>query len=445
MWRLLPASLLLLLAWPSPADAEEATSEAEGAHFRVVVHFEGEATARSALSQVEGLWDLAAELYGLPKGPRRQKLAVHLYRDAADYRIADEKLTGGQFQRNLAFAHYGSKSAHVALQPDLSDAALASLGLPFLTRSMLLHESAHLVRYEAMPTFRSHPSWFGDGLAMWLKHRLLSPASPERTPLGSTPVVRVQRLLQEGRLPSVERILADDTDEVPFYGRYALRYLFVRYLLEAHAKAMRTFLRKVRRLGGGGGLKQEMADLLRRSLGAGKAGALDEGFRTWLQRLQPTWEEVYRSLSGADGEWVQIAFPDKNAVAWRAAAVGRPAYALSAVVEILPNAAHQVNLLLDRADEGFLVVALSAGFGVTLFEYEAKENRWNRRASASHPSVQVGKPFHVEVRVAGGAVAVAVDGEALLRTPFPQRRLTGACGLGALAGSAGVYRDLKLP
>ena len=107
--------LVLLLAVPIlPGYADDGTTRADGAHFRLILHFEGKGLEKQALAQVEALWTEAANLYGLPKGPLRKKLEVNLYRDRTDYEVAEEKLTGGKFRRNQAFAHYDTVTAHVA-------------------------------------------------------------------------------------------------------------------------------------------------------------------------------------------------------------------------------------------------------------------------------------------------------------------------------------------
>ena len=90
-----------------------------GAHCEIVCHFAGPHAPRladDALEIAEAVWQHAEELYGETKAPK-MPLQLHLYRDAAAYEAAEEKLTGGTFKRNLAFAHIGSNTAHVAMQP----------------------------------------------------------------------------------------------------------------------------------------------------------------------------------------------------------------------------------------------------------------------------------------------------------------------------------------
>lgn len=440
--------LLLLAPFSVAVHANDAA--AEGAHFRVILHFAANGLEQEALRQVEAAWKLGAELYGLPTTRLKEPLEVHLYRDAADYEAAERKLTGGRFRRNLAFAHHATRSAHVALQPYVSRETLAAVGLPYLTRSLLLHEAAHLIRYHAMANYRSHPHWLADGAAMWLKHRVLTRtgagSGEDAEPLSATDVVRVQRLLEGGGLPPVAGILADDIDGLPFYSRYATRWLFFRYLRENHARQLTSFLGEARRLRQGPAFTRQLTALLEGELGARRFAALDAGFRHYLRSLEPQWEEVLRSLSGAPERRVSAAFPQSNAVAWRVRPVGRVPYVLEGTVEILPNTERQLNVLLDRTPAGFLCVALRADFGVTLFDYESARSRWHRRATRRHP-LAPNRPFRVRVEVKRGRVDVAIDGQRLLGADFPERGLDGPWGLGALAGSAGIWKGfgLRLP
>ena len=191
---------------------------------------------------------------------------------------------------SLAFAHWDTRTAHVALQPELTDAVVRRIGLPYLTRVMLLHEAAHLVRY----------------------------------------------------------------------------------LYEKDRKRVIRMVAKTRRLGGGAGFRERMAAVVATQFGK------------------------------------------------------------------------QLNLLLDRSDDGFLCVAMSAGFGVTLFEYNSRQNRWNRVFARKHPAVAVGKPFSVSVQVADKGVEVRIGTEVVGTAKFPERAMDGAYGLGALSGSAGIWTAVQL-
>ena len=104
--------------------------------FNLEIHSDSEKLIEATVVIAKKTWDVAAEIYGakLPEEP----LKAILYRDIAGYEAAEQKLTQGRFKRNLAFAHYKTNSAHVALQPPLSDEGLADVGMPTLTARWFL-------------------------------------------------------------------------------------------------------------------------------------------------------------------------------------------------------------------------------------------------------------------------------------------------------------------
>ena len=417
----------------------------EGAWFRVVCHFEHDRAADDALAAVEAIGPLAARLYGLRPPKARDLLEVHLYRTIEDYEAAEQALTGGAFKRNLAFAHHESHTAHVAVQPPVSEEVLDRLGLPHLTQNLLAHEASHIVRFRAMPSFRSHPMWLVDGAAIWLavqgelaRKRI---ESIQACPLTATEIGHGQRLLAEGRLPSAADLLHDRTEELSFYERYASRWLFFTFLASGpHAQGFAKALRKLRSMGGG----PDFADRLEARVAQATAPVetLDAQFRTWLAGLAPTWREVIRALDTNGTAWVQAAWPDSNAIAWRTQPVGGRCYTLAGRVEILPGANVQMNALLDKAEAGFVSVAMRSDGWLTVFEYESAGNAWNRRASVEHAGLRRQGPIAFRIRVEEGRLTVFVGDERALDVELAGRTLDGPWGLGAQAGTCGVWHDV---
>ena len=435
--------LLCGLSLLSPVAQADPSSRVEGDHFAVALDFTDDALAKQALAQLEKLWKPAAELYDLKLDPLDAKLEVYLYRDTRAYEKADERITGGKFQRNLAFADGDSRSAHVALQPELSNEVLARVGLPYLTRVMLLHEAAHIVRYHAMANHPSHPGWLADGAAQTLKFEVMAPGAWEQAPLSSMSTVRAQRALTKG-MPPATGILLDQTRKLQFYDRYAMRAAFFRYLYESDRANVIRMIGDIRRLGGGGDFTERAAKVVAQRLGAEKFKSLDADFRRSVAGRKPVWEEVYRSLAPIDRGFVQIAFPRTNAIAWRTERVGKKEYEFRARVELLQGARQQLNVLLDRSDAGFICIALNAQVGLTIFEYSSKDNRWNRLQSKPHAAIAVGKPFDLSARVSGKQLEVRIGQDLVATAEFPQRAMDGAYGLGALSGSAGIWTDVSV-
>lgn len=443
--RFLPVLLLAALAAAATRAEDEPVTVREGRWFRVVCHFEHERAADDALAAVEAAGRIAAELYGLRAPAEADRPEVNLYRTIADYEAVEARLTKGRFKRNLAFAHYETQSAHVALQPPVSEEVLDGLGLPLLTQNLLAHEAAHTVRYRWMPTFRDHPMWLVDGAAIHIavEAELVRRRIPGVTesPLSATEIRHVQRVLEEGRLPSADGILKDETDALSFYERYAVRWLFFRYLATGpHAKAFAGVMRKLRQLGGGADLGER---LQKRVLDATNGAAdLDAAFRAWARALEPAWEEVYRSLDVSGDAWFQAAFPGANAIAWRTAAAPAEGYDLAGSFEILPGAGVQMNVLLDRTPEGLVSVAMRSDGWVTVFEFDVASNRWTRRASFERESLRGLRGGAFSLRVRPGSLAVEIDDAPAVEVALPGRTMRGPWGLGTQAGTCGLWREV---
>lgn len=445
--RALLVLLLGLTLAPTIRAEDDPTTVREGRWFRVVCHFDHERVADEALAAVEAIGPIARGLYGLREPGEEERLAVHLYRTIADYEAVDQELTGGRFQRNLAFAHHASKSAHVAVQPPVSEEVLDELGLPYLTGNLLAHEAAHLLRYRAMPSFRSHPMWVVDGAAirLALQGELARGRIPgiESNPLSATEIGHGRRLLDGGSLPSVADLFHDRTDGLTFYERYACRWLFFEFLASGpYAEGFAKALKKLRQMGGGA----DFADRLeKRVVGAtAPVEALEAAFHAWLGGLEPAWREVYRSLDLRDGAWVQTAFSTTNAIAWRTDPVGSNRYTLGGRVELLPSATLQMNVLLDKTKRGFVSIALRADGWLTLFEYDASRDHWNRRGSVEHAALKQKGPVAFLVRVESSRLSVFLEGQEAISVDLPDRTMDGPWGLGAQAGTCGVWYDIAV-
>ena len=428
--------------------AQASTSIAEGEHFRVVCHFEDGSVAAQALAVVEASWKPTLRVLGVrsPVG-RHPLLAVHLYRRASDYEAAEAKLTRGRFKRNLAFAHFDSKTAHVAVQPTLSDSFLGSRGLNYQTLRLLIHEAAHLVRYHTTRNFRSHPRWYADGSASWLESTVLRRMgrAPEKVadPQFSTMILQGQRLLNAGKLPSLAAILRGKATELEFYQRYAAHWLLFDYLYTTERKTMDWWIANLRRLGGGKDLALRLATRLEKRLGSEAFAALGVRFRDHVKNLEPRWEEVHRSLGTGGRDWVVTAFPSRNAIAWRTEKAGTKPWTLKGSATVLPGRKTQLNLLLGRRRDGFTTVALTAGSGVTVFDYRSAGEKWSRLAFAPAPGLVVGKRVSFRVHAARGRLHIELAGEPIADLRV-EASLAGPWGVGAQAGASGVWHGVEL-
>jgi hypothetical protein len=440
---------LLLLTFLVSSHLDQGTTKS-GKYFRIVCDFRDPAVAAAALEAADTAWPIAAKLFGAPDARPEKLLDIHLFRTQAAYEKANEEVSGGRFKSNLAFTSWERGAAYVLLQPQCSDDALRTLGLPLLTRRLIAHEAAHLVRYATIPNHASHPGWFADGSASWVAEETLAALrrSPgvEEDPFISTELGRVQDLLSTGKLPSARAIFLDETAELSFYERYALRGAFFRFLATGERReAFHRILAELRRLGGGSDYEERLLSFVEEILGHDGFAPLDRGFADHLRSIAPQWEEVLRSLEPEGDDWIQLAFPDTNAIAWRTDPVGKDAYSITGEVEIAPGPSQQLNLLLGRGDEGFVSIAFVAGYGVTVFRYDSAADRWNRLGDATVTSRQAGKRTRFRAAVRGGELGVEVGGRKVLEVPLGAREMGGPWGLGAQAGSAGRWRAIRLP
>jgi hypothetical protein len=435
--------LTALLALPA---APEDIPTAAGQHFRVRCHgFASAEFAGDALRAVEALWPHAAELYGLPKESLKKRLEVNLYRRESDYQRVNQELTSGEFTKNLAFAHFDTRSAHVALQPPCSDELLAEFGVPAQTLRLLVHEAAHLARYEAHNNFRSHPDWVAHGAASWIDQMVMEEvgrSSPLADPWSSKTVLRVQTLLEEERLPGAAAIFRGELQELEFYDRYSVTEVFFRYLRSNKDVPLKGMLQALRRLAGGGDFNERYYAEVEALLGKSWEQELDAGFEKYLRELEPEWDHVLRSLSPQVDGYLQVAFPETNSVAFRRTGVGEGDFRLSGRLRILPARASQMNLLLGRRERGFVSVAINAGYGLTVFDYDGA--LWNRIGGVKVEGIGVGEQLTFQAQLTGDTLVLTINETEALRIDAGQLDLSGAWGLGAQAGSAGLWQDLAV-
>jgi hypothetical protein len=448
--RRLLASFVALAVLAGAAPAADQVTRA-GKHFRVVCHFADETIAAAALETVEAVWPIASSLYGLPDAPLDPLLEVHLYRRPRDYLVAERELAGGAFDLHLAFSSFETRSSYVALQPDLTDDALAVIGLTPLTRHDLAHEAVHLVSYRGVAAFRSQPQWVAEGAAIWAEEETLAArgwsAGRDEDPFVATAMVRAQHLLAGGALPSARRILADQIRAMDRYPRYAVQSLLFRRLISRRdGQAFRAALARAGKLPDSADFAERFLATVTEPYAEEGLDGLDLDFEQFVRCQTPAWDETQRALGTAGDDWPQAAF-DANAVAWRTAPAGAEPYDVRGSLEILPGngSEPQMNVLLGRdADDGFVSVGIAAPGAIAVWRYRRRDDRWEKLASGTSAAVQTGKRVPFRVSVAGGRIAVRVDGAEVAVAEMKDRELAGPWGLGVQAGAAGVWHSVRL-
>lgn len=435
-----------------------------GERYRIICHGGDEATGRAALEAAEAVWPIVVEWYSIDprdeaSGPHAL-LDIHLYGAIATYEAVDRLYNRGRFRANLAFSHAGDRTAHVAVQPPCDSRVLARAGLPLLTRVQVAHEAAHLATYVLVGHARQHPEWLAEGFATWAADRALERAGRhvpgERCALTSTRQERVRRLAQAGRLPSIREILGGRCNELETYDRYAVYARLFEFLAaRAGGKELKAMLSDVRPLRPGARRPRGSARFAARVSKAvlerlgGEAGLvrLEREYAKFARAGRPEWFEAARSLDVSESEWVQVAFPDASAVAWRTMPAGEGDYSLAGTLEMLDNGcadARMSVLLARQPGEGHLAVQIIAGRGVSVARFVEREQRWQVLAGAVHRSVKLGTPMAFEIRLKGRLLNVTIDGERAVAAHVGEIDVGGLWGVETGAGCAGSWRDVQL-
>lgn len=444
------------------SDADPPGSRSVGEHFSVQLDWEAPELAEQALEAVEALWPAATELYGLKDWEREVPLEVFLYGTDEAYARADQELTGGNFAQNGAFAHFATRTAHVRLAPRVHPEVLARFGLPAMTRRLLAHEAAHLVRYETYDNHASHPDWFVHGAASLLDQaamEALGRSDPE-DPWEQKRWTRIQELLAGGRLPDLKSVLSGEgLANLSFYERYSVCEAAFAHVA-GHRRAPKLWV-ELRRLGGGVDFAGQVVDQIENVLGKSYFKQAEKAWRKDLAKLEPAWEEALRHLAPlpekefGEGAWLQLAFPETNAIAFRAERTERLPRSLSGSLEVLPGRGQQANLIVAENAAGFTNLAWNPGQGLTLFRFTRAENRWERLGFVEARDLPAGRAVEFEVRLDDeglevswtASAAAGGDDELAGRAAFAVARedwLTGRWGLGAQAGSAVLWRGLDV-
>lgn len=445
----LAAVALLCCLFGQAHAAPKGRSVAAGPHVRIICHFDNPKIAQQALGMAQKAWAPAARLFGLNDAALSEPAVIHLFRHAAEYKSAVSRLAGGRFRHNLAFSSRRRRAAYIAIQPSCSDRTLAVVGLPALTLRQIAHETAHLACFDGPADGRSRPQWLTEGAATWIAEmataELDGAPRSESDPFSATDMHRAQGLLNSGSLPSVRKIMKDDYGALRFYERYAVQWLFFRFLMtDARGRWDRSFDDRARSVGG----RQIALATRLLSWVPADTDALDKAFKRYVRSLGPQWNEQSRSL-GVDGDaWTQIAFADSDAVAWIAKPAGAVAYRIRGSLEFLPNPGRQMNLLLGRDRHGHVVVSFLAGSGITVRRYRVADDQWDTLAEEPAVSrvkeVRLAQRFTFDVVVAPGSLRILIDDKPCLTVDPGHVDLTGQWGVGAEAGSAGVWRNVRL-
>lgn len=444
-------AFLLTSAAPLPPSTCSGETTAKGPHFEIRAHFDSQPAADMALKAAEAAVPFAESIYGRLEEDLKEPLAIHLYATAAEYLAVESQLTHGRFARNGSFTSDATHAAYVALQPELSPAALAITGLPLQTRLFVAHEATHLICHRLWSNAGSQPFWFSEGAALWAAEEAVEAQKwwPSRMEyaLTSSNAQSVRRLFDSSAPPDVLALIHGLPGGLTFDERQAVSGAMFRYL---KGPAQRDVLAKIVEAARGAGDGSDVQGAIARATSLvlqsdESKDSFQAGFEKSVLDLGPAWDEVHRALWPVGDVWAQAAFANTNAIAWRTQPAGCEHYAIAGEFAILPGASHQLNLLLARSQKSFVQVSFTAGFGLDVFHFDAargNEGAWKKLATVEVESIVEEQYVPFRVVVEGNTVSVYLGDKPVCAPAVEGHPMQGAWGLGALAGSAGLWRKL---
>lgn len=419
----------------------------EGEHFRVVCDFENEVLAREALATAEAAFGQAVRLYGEPEV---DALVLHLYGTRTAYEVAEAKITGGVFRRNLAFSSFASREAHVAIQPECTVDQLTRIGLPTLTRHQIAHEAAHVVCYNAQRNYQYHPTWLAEGAAMWVGEEAMLAGgwSPGylADPFTARTRVLAQGLLEQERLPSLRNIIEDDgVKGLDFFERYAVWGLAFRYLVaERRGEEFLGVIRTGREWTPNWSYRGKVLHGIRGVWSNDELARVDRKFRAWIRGLEPEWNEVQRSLAVGSDSWVQIGFESEGALAWRSEKIRSATCVLGGHVERMPGSQGELAVLLDGDGTSSLHAVFRANGGLALHRVSKAPGPVEVLASCDGLAPWDGGRAQFHLRLDGAELEFWVAGMEPLITDLGDRRVRGAWGLRVDPSTVGIWTGVEL-
>ena len=469
---------VLLAAAPAAAQSYDYPAVA-GESVDVVCWFmrlaHGERMATDLMKLGDTLAGEASGTYGLDAPPQRVVMNAYEARvGKAHPGLVDsaDALEPGLAEGTACVHHWETRGVHVKVQPVAGDPLTTEVGFPTMSLRKAGVELAHLLRRDATGGADLAPRWFARGSALWLADRALvsmgRAEADEACPAVSTRVQLVLGLRDTGRLPTIEEVLAGrpgdpEAGDLTEEEAVALESSLVRYLVDRLGRE--GFLRLGPRLTRAASAAEAEAHLRAALEGAEPAGdgpGIDAGFLGWLDARPAHWiEEVPGFYLHPEGR-ISVPFGRESGLTWAGLPPAKE-YVVRAEVRILRNrnGIGQANVCLGRLPNGdYLVIALSTTEGVKAWTYDAasagfnemtrvemgkglRHQRWYRitvRVSASQPGAEPDR-VTVFVRDLGDPDAKSVRMRPL---PVDGRDMSGAWGVGCLANSATVWRDLTI-
>lgn len=428
-----------------------AGGDPEVAHFRVVNCFREEARAEEALQVARGTVPVVLARLGVaswsPDGPK----TLQLYADFARFRGATAALNPDAPEAQ-GYTNRDSRTAHVTVQPAAE--TLGALGLSNQTRRLLAHEVTHLVCFDLLPDMTSLPGWMVEGLADSVAHEVVCTLGRSRgleeEPCTAAQILAVQELIRSNQAPRFGALLFDKLGGLEHGQRYALRWLFYEFLSARRPVECARLFRAAYPSADSGATQpapgralERVRPLLERLWTPAELAALDQEFLAFVDALRPRWRLTSGLCEFGAEDLVVLAPPRADALVVNQGAFESLPFHLAGELRFLPGKAQQLHVVLGHGEDAFLLVSFTAGWGVTLWRHEVRGARWLSKGAVEVPALKAERTarFLVEARLDG--ISVSLDGQEILRVPLDGTLALGKFGLGAQAGSNGVWSALE--
>jgi hypothetical protein len=468
------AVLLGALVRPGSASGLD-VAQAPTARFEIVCHESCPPRLLAmAASAAEGAWQETIALLGVPHPSLDAPFRIHLYASLEAWLQVEEELTGGRFSAHRSFAHGPTRSAHVALHPDIPPALLARFGPTPRTLRLVAHEAFHLVSTLALPASPLLPEWLAEGAATWIEQRVSERLGWSRglsdDPIPSTYLWTARRLLQEGRLPPVRRLLEEEDHHSGPGTDYALPMLLVTHLREERPEDLDAILEVASTLRPGDPEAEPLlARAIHTALGGPDFDGLDRSFRTFLAARRPLWVEFSRTLETVGNSWVQVGSA-QGALAWRTDPVPGIDLVLDGVVEFPGGGTGDwMRVVLGETGGGRAELRVDPLGGVRLLRFppgsgiggegvpippDTLSPDGGPRGPGDRPGADPTDPGRTarrapevlpfRIAVSEGGVAVESRGVTLFQVGTGTLTPDGSWGLGTGPGAAVVWHNLRV-
>ncbi len=422
-----------------------AQSVAKGKVFEVTSHGSA-ASAKLALSIAESTVAPAQKVFGRPRKKRKDRLKLHVFPSTTGFTQAVAKLPETVDSANLvSYASPKLAAAYVTVHPQSSVQALEELILPGPTARRVAHEAVRIYCYANLANHAALPVWLIEGAASTIAQDTLSARRMGlkdlcQDPFTATQIGVVIGLSKAGKLPTVGSVLGGRVNELSPSEQDAVHAVLFRYLWDGkHKSGFKRILKKAGTLQASPDLTRKLTRYAGTTL---KVERVDTDFKAWLTDMSPTWIEVIPTLFSYKGDWVAAAYKNLNSVAWQRQAIGRKSWSLQGSFTIYDGPEKQLNLLLGRGPTGFLSIALDADFGATAFRFDSLTSKWSEIVSRELEGIKVAQSHAFVLSINGPNLVLSIDGEEVLSTAVEGVDLSGAWGLGAQAGSTGVWQKI---